>query len=81
MNVHHCIIQTDQHVLLYLFSGVGGQNVVFEYRAEVGLLTRNVVVKGSEDAQWDRDIEACADGFNPGLSLENWYMYFNTIKI
>lgn len=51
------------------FSGVGGQNVVFQYRAEVGLLTRNVVVRGNEDAQWDRVIEGCEDGFNPGIYM------------
>ena len=44
---------------------------MFEYRAEVGLLTRNVVVKGSEAASWQRDIEACADGFNPGKHAFN----------
>ncbi|KAK9526506.1 hypothetical protein VZT92_015203 [Zoarces viviparus] len=39
---------------------------VFEGRAEVGLLTRNIVVRGSEHQDWDETIEACPDGFNTG---------------
>ncbi|XP_019729703.1 PKHD1 like 1, tandem duplicate 1 [Hippocampus comes] len=39
---------------------------VFEARAEVGLLTRNVVVRGSQNIDWQEKIEACADGFNTG---------------
>lgn len=38
----------------------------FEGRAEVGLLTRNIVVRGSQHAEWDETIEACPDGFNTG---------------
>ncbi|XP_061122944.1 PKHD1 like 1, tandem duplicate 1 [Syngnathus typhle] len=38
----------------------------FEARAEVGLLTRNVVVRGSQNVEWQEDIEACPDGFNTG---------------
>ena len=39
---------------------------VIETRAEVGLLTRNVVVQGSEHDQWKGTIEACPDNFEPG---------------
>ncbi|KAG9339164.1 hypothetical protein JZ751_024022 [Albula glossodonta] len=39
---------------------------VFEGRAEVGLLTRNVVVRGSNNLEWNDRIEACPDGFNTG---------------
>ncbi|MEE6507574.1 hypothetical protein FKM82_026763 [Ascaphus truei] len=39
---------------------------VFEARAEVGLLTRNIVVRGSDNMEWNDTIEACADGFNTG---------------
>ncbi|XP_030002867.1 PKHD1 like 1, tandem duplicate 2 [Sphaeramia orbicularis] len=39
---------------------------VFEGRAEVGLLTRNVVVRGSQHLEWNDKIEACEDGFNTG---------------
>ncbi|KAM8840499.1 PKHD1 like 1, tandem duplicate 1 isoform 3-T3 [Spinachia spinachia] len=39
---------------------------LFEGRAEVGLLTRNIVVRGSEHQEWDETIEACPDGFNTG---------------
>ena len=37
-----------------------------EVRAEVGLLTRNVVFRGSNDVQWNAKIEACPEDFNPG---------------
>ncbi|XP_050924319.1 LOW QUALITY PROTEIN: PKHD1 like 1, tandem duplicate 1 [Lates calcarifer] len=39
---------------------------VFEGRAEVGLLTRNIVVRGSQHQEWNDKIEACPDGFNTG---------------
>uniref|UniRef100_G3NDK3 PKHD1 like 1 n=1 Tax=Gasterosteus aculeatus aculeatus TaxID=481459 RepID=G3NDK3_GASAC len=39
---------------------------LFEGRAEVGLLTRNIVVRGSEHQEWDETIQACPDGFNTG---------------
>lgn len=38
----------------------------FEARAEVGLLTRNIVVRGSQHEEWQDEIEACPDGFNTG---------------
>ncbi|XP_011607160.2 fibrocystin-L isoform X2 [Takifugu rubripes] len=39
---------------------------IFEARAEVGLLTRNIVVRGSQNQEWNKEIEACPDGFNTG---------------
>ncbi|KAJ8334858.1 hypothetical protein SKAU_G00404970 [Synaphobranchus kaupii] len=39
---------------------------VFEGRAEVGLLTRNIVVQGSNNPEWNDKIKACPDGFNTG---------------
>uniref|UniRef100_W5M5C1 PKHD1 like 1 n=1 Tax=Lepisosteus oculatus TaxID=7918 RepID=W5M5C1_LEPOC len=39
---------------------------VFEGRAEVGLLTRNIVVRGSNNIEWNDKIEACEDGFDTG---------------
>ena len=44
------------------FSG----GVTLETRAEVGLLTHNVVVRGYNDPQWNDKIPACPDGFDPG---------------
>ncbi|XP_053322520.1 fibrocystin-L [Spea bombifrons] len=41
-------------------------NTIFEARAEVGLLTRNVVVRGSNNVEWNDKIEACPDGFDTG---------------
>ncbi|KAM4540003.1 PKHD1 like 1, tandem duplicate 1 [Odontesthes bonariensis] len=38
----------------------------FEARAEVGLLTRNIVVRGSQHQEWADQVEACPDGFNTG---------------
>ncbi|XP_074659740.1 fibrocystin-L-like [Tubulanus polymorphus] len=37
-----------------------------ELAAEVGLLTRNIVVKGSNDPQWNDAIKACPDKFDTG---------------
>lgn len=37
-----------------------------EMRAEVGLLTHNVVVRGNQDPQWEEEIKACEAGFNVG---------------
>lgn len=37
-----------------------------EFRAEVGLLTHNVVVRGNQDPQWEDEIKACEAGFNTG---------------
>lgn len=46
---------------------------LFEGRAEVGLLTRNIVVRGSEHQEWDETIQACPDGFNTGtVPLYRW---------
>uniref|UniRef100_A0A3B4ZUN2 PKHD1 like 1 n=1 Tax=Stegastes partitus TaxID=144197 RepID=A0A3B4ZUN2_9TELE len=39
---------------------------VFEGRAEVGLLTRNIVIRGSRHQEWTDEIKACPDGFNTG---------------
>ncbi|XP_048451560.1 fibrocystin-L-like [Rhincodon typus] len=40
--------------------------IVFEARAEVGLLTRNIVIRGSNHIEWNDQIEACPDGFDTG---------------
>ena len=42
--------------------------ITLETRAEVGLLTHNVVVRGSNLKDWNDKIEACPDGFDPGKS-------------
>lgn len=39
---------------------------VFQARAEVGLLTRNIVVRGSNNIEWSDEIEACPEGFDTG---------------
>ena len=38
--------------------------VTLETRAEVGLLTRNVVVRGSVQEEWVEEIEACLEEFD-----------------
>ena len=48
------------------FTGNSG-TVTLPARAEVGLLTRNIKFMGSNDAQWNDVIEACPDGFDPGM--------------
>ncbi|GCC19600.1 hypothetical protein chiPu_0000096 [Chiloscyllium punctatum] len=55
--------------LMYQHLGVSiplPDGVVFEARAEVGLLTRNIVVRGSNQVEWNDRIEACPKGFNTG---------------
>ena len=42
------------------------EGVELEVRGEVGLLTRNVVVRGSNNKEWHDFIEACPDGFDTG---------------
>ncbi|XP_053388767.1 fibrocystin-L-like isoform X2 [Mercenaria mercenaria] len=37
-----------------------------EMRAEVGLLSRNVIVRGNEDPQWNDEIKPCTAGFQFG---------------
>ncbi|KAA0710212.1 Fibrocystin-L Polycystic kidney and hepatic disease 1-like protein 1 [Triplophysa tibetana] len=39
---------------------------VFQARAEVGLLTRNIVIRGSNNQEWNDQIPACPDGFDTG---------------
>ncbi|XP_044514196.1 fibrocystin-L [Gracilinanus agilis] len=38
----------------------------FEARAEVGVLTRNILVRGSNNVVWNDKIPACPDGFDTG---------------
>ncbi len=47
---------------------VGGGEVSVTMRAEVGLLSRNVVFRGHNDDSWNRlkTADKCPDGFNPG---------------
>ena len=44
-----------------------------QFRAEVGLLTHNVVVRGNTDPQWEIQVEACEDGFNTGKNDRTQY--------
>ncbi|XP_051826954.1 fibrocystin-L [Antechinus flavipes] len=39
---------------------------LFEARAEVGVLTRNILVRGSNNVEWNDKIPACPDGFDTG---------------
>ena len=43
-----------------------GSGYNLEARAPVGLLTRNILIRGSNNTQWADAIPACPDGFNPG---------------
>ncbi|KAI7798959.1 putative fibrocystin-L, partial [Triplophysa rosa] len=38
----------------------------FQARAEVGLLTRNIVIRGSNNQEWNDQIPACPAGFDTG---------------
>ncbi|XP_012578380.1 PREDICTED: fibrocystin-L [Condylura cristata] len=39
---------------------------LFEARAEVGVLTRNILIRGSDNIEWNNKIPPCPDGFNTG---------------
>ncbi|MBZ3876694.1 Fibrocystin-L [Sciurus carolinensis] len=39
---------------------------LFEARAEVGILTRNILIRGSDNVEWNNKIPACPDGFDTG---------------
>ncbi|XP_036904303.1 fibrocystin-L isoform X2 [Sturnira hondurensis] len=39
---------------------------LFEARAEVGILTRNILIRGSDNVEWNTQIPACPDGFDTG---------------
>ncbi|XP_019323389.2 fibrocystin-L isoform X1 [Panthera pardus] len=39
---------------------------LFEARAEVGILTRNILIRGSDTMEWNHKIPACPDGFDTG---------------
>lgn len=48
-----------------LVQTIAGRQI--ETRAEVGLLTRNVVVEGSENDEWSEKIPECPEDFDPGI--------------
>lgn len=53
-----------KHTHISLVQILAGRTV--ETRAEVGLLTRNVVVQGSVNDEWTEDIPKCPEEFEPG---------------
>ncbi|CAF0978946.1 unnamed protein product, partial [Brachionus calyciflorus] len=59
---------TYTHLSLVRTIGSGVDTRQIEIRAEVGLLTRNIVFQGSNDASWRslKSAKACPKGFNPG---------------
>ena len=54
--------------------------VTVPLRAEVGLLTRNIKIRGNKNPQWNEVIEACPEGFNTGILLNIKYMSNFQIK-
>ena len=40
---------------------------IVEFRAEVGKLSHNVVVRGESDPVWEDIISACPEGFDTGI--------------
>ena len=42
-----------------------------EARAEVVMLSRNVIVRGNNNEEFNDVIEACPDGFDAGMILNN----------
>ncbi|XP_064635838.1 fibrocystin-L-like [Lineus longissimus] len=58
------LVENLQYEHLGVTVTVGGMPL--EMRAEVGLLTHNILFRGSNDPQWNVVIEACPDGFDTG---------------
>lgn len=52
-----------QHIAMV--QTIAGRQI--ETRAEVGLLTRNVVVEGSQNDEWSEKIPECPEDFDPGI--------------
>ena len=52
-----------------------GQTV--RMRAEVGLLTRNVKVRGSVNENFTEQVQACLQDFDPGESTRLWVRFLN----
>ncbi|XP_078542272.1 fibrocystin-L-like [Lissotriton helveticus] len=62
-------ILTISNSLTYKHLGISvtlSNGKVFEARAEVGLLTRNILIRGSDNIEWHDNITACPEGFDPG---------------
>ena len=50
----------------HLGESIDVDGATLEARAEIGLLSRNVLVRGSDNTEWHDEIEACDDGFHTG---------------
>ena len=48
---------------------IDGAGTTLEARAEVMRLTRNVVVRGSDNPEWHDVIKACPAGFDTGTVM------------
>ena len=58
---------------------------LFEARAEVGILTRNILIRGSDTMEWNHKIPACPDGFDTGnfsnLSMSACKLFPDIVKV
>ena len=52
---------------------------MLEARAEVGVLTRNIKYRGSDNPSWHEEIEACPDGFDTG-TISNVISFVVSLK-
>uniref|UniRef100_A0A8D0SJH6 Fibrocystin-L n=1 Tax=Sus scrofa TaxID=9823 RepID=A0A8D0SJH6_PIG len=60
---------TLTHPLNYTHLGITvtlPDGTLFEARAEIGILTRNILIRGSDNVEWNNKIPACPDGFDTG---------------
>lgn len=73
------LTQPLQYEHLGVIGTYGGQNI--EFRAEVGLLTRSIVVRGTNDDQWHDVIEECPQGFDTGKVFHSASGYSSDIMI
>ena len=61
----------------HLGETVDVNGVSLEARAEVAVLSRSILFRGSDNMEWHDEIEACPQGFDPG----NNCMILNKISI
>ena len=51
-----------------MYSG-NRHRTLFGRRAEVEILTRNILPRGSDNMEWNNKTPACPDGFDPAIIL------------
>ena len=74
-------LELDQP-LTYMHLGISEtfKGISVDFRAEVGLLTHNVLVRGNIDLTWAVDIPKCPAGFDTGKNILHSFSSYCTLK-